>query len=243
MELSRDELSLKKRFAGKNLTRSGAMFLEGAESDIYLLVFMSQKLNAEFLIESVLSHFQGQEPKMTANAVTNYLFAVNEMFFTRYIDNFSLYLVNILREVLRKEPRILSSSERVTMERLLKAASLDEVIAEAIEETISNLSYKGFDELELWFKNRNIPLEVSGDRAVRVRRFIAMRNLFVHNRGRADAKFVRQFASGEYVLGQHVSIDVPEIGKAAEEIGRAVTDTDHAIQSKFALPTVTISAA
>jgi len=70
-----------------------------------------------------------------------------EMFLSRAVDNFQVYIVEIISEVLHKQPRILSSSKQeLTLGYVLQFESIDSLIKDWIEGKVASLSYDGFGE-------------------------------------------------------------------------------------------------
>src|SRR5271157_5273614 len=88
-----------------------------------------------------------------------------EAFLVRFVDNFQTYLAAILRDVLRTTPEMLKSRQQtVTLEYLLQFASMEDLQLDLVESRVNSLSYKGFEELEKWFSEKGIPLEVASER-------------------------------------------------------------------------------
>jgi len=74
-----------------------------------------------------------------------------EMFLSRVIDNFEVYLVDVIRLALHKQPRILSDrKQELTLGHILKFDSIEALTKDIIEGKLKSLSYEGFGELEAW---------------------------------------------------------------------------------------------
>lgn len=162
-----------------------------------------------------------------------------ELFFSRIVDGFEIYLVDILREVLKKKPEILSNKQQsVTIEYVLRFPNKDELVTDLIESKVSSLSYKGFSDLVSWFKERGIPLKVKGEHTEKIAELIATRNVIVHNRGRVDAKYLRSNPSSDFSLGSVRKLDVPYYLEALSLLNSLVASTDIEVVGKFSLETV-----
>ncbi len=82
-----------------------------------------------------------------------------EMLLTRVVDNFLKYVVDIIREVLRKQPAILRSRQQsVTIEQLLEYSSIEALVDDLIESKVNSLSYDGFEALAQWCGAKGIPM-------------------------------------------------------------------------------------
>ena len=87
-------------------------------------------LNGEELDkESTPRSLLGKEPGPRTRQLRKYRQDILQTFFARSVDNFEVYLVDILREVLRRRPEILRSRQQnVTLEYVLQFPSIDNFI-------------------------------------------------------------------------------------------------------------------
>lgn len=159
-----------------------------------------------------------------------------QAFFARSVDNFEVYLVDIVREVLRQKPEILRSRQQsITLEYALAFSSIDELIQDVIEGKVNSLSYKGYSELEQWCAEKGIPLVVRPENRPAIIELIATRNIIVHNRGRVDEKYLRTAPTSAYRLGDLRRLEVDDLFNAIAILNMAVSATDQAIAQKFNL--------
>lgn len=87
-----------------------------------------------------------------------------EMFLSRMVDNFTAYLVDIIRIKVHKQPRILSNNKlELSLEHILKFDSIEALSSNFIEGKINSLTYEGFGKIEDWCQDRGIPLNVTGE--------------------------------------------------------------------------------
>jgi hypothetical protein len=162
-----------------------------------------------------------------------------ETFFSRMVDSFEVYLVDILREVLKQRPQILSNRQQtLTIEYVLQFPTKEELITDLIETKVNSLSYKGFADLVTWFKERGIPLSVNEESMPKIVELIATRNIIVHNRGRVDSKYFRGNPSTIYPTGSIRTLDVDYFFEAIGLLNSLVAMTDPKIVKKFSLATL-----
>lgn len=162
-----------------------------------------------------------------------------EMFLARAVDNFQRYLVEMLRETLRKQPAILKSRENsLSLETVLGFTSIDELIHQVIERKVSSLAYQGFMELQEWAADKGIPLRSSN--AMAITELIATRNLIVHNRCIVDEKYLRVVKESALKVGDIRAIEVGDFMNALELLLQAVQEIDAAVASKFNLDLVPV---
>ena len=71
-----------------------------------------------------------KEPGPRTKQLRKFAQELLEAFFVRFVDNFEVYLSDILREVLRKKPDILRSRQQtVTLEHVLQFPTIDDLEA------------------------------------------------------------------------------------------------------------------
>jgi hypothetical protein len=181
------------------------------------------------------------EPGLRTYQLREYKQQLLEIFFARSVDNFEVYLVEILREVLRHRPEILRTRQQtVTLEYVLQFPSIDNLVQDIIENKVNSLSYKGFPEIEQWYKEKGIPLIVETETRQAIIEIIAMRNIIVHNRGRIDEKYIRSIPATSYKLGQICDLKVDDLFKAFNLLDVVVSATDQAITKKFGPKTTSL---
>lgn len=167
---------------------------------------------------------------------------LQQLFLTRFVDNLQVYLVEIIRAVLVKQPRILTSKEpRLSLEYAFQFSTLDELIADLIESKVNSLSYQGLARLQTWCVERGIPLTIPDVDIQRLTEVIETRNIISHNRGLIDQRYLRNVASTNRTLGALRELDPHEVNEQFALLNRVVRETDRAVITKFGLPTVPIS--
>lgn len=177
-----------------------------------------------------------KEPGLRTRQLRKYRQELLQSFFARFVDNFEIYLVDILREVLRQKPEILRSRQQtITLDYLLQFQSIDDLIQDIIESKVNSLSYKGFLDLEQWYEEKGIPLKVKNEHRQAVVELIATRNIIVHNRGRVDEKYLRTIPTSIYKIGELRELEVVDLFTTLSILNTIVSATDQEIAQKYNL--------
>lgn len=159
-----------------------------------------------------------------------------EMFLSRIVDNFQVYVVDLIRAVLHERPEILKSrQEQVSVEYALGFDSVDDLVHDLIETKVNNLTYKGFDDLQDWCSSRGIPLLVPDAQTDRIVSLVALRNLIVHNRCKVDTKYLKTVPDTDLEIGDVVRIAVDDFFQDLNLLNTIVNTTDVATCGKFGL--------
>ena len=162
-----------------------------------------------------------------------------EMFLTRIIDNFQIYIVEVIREVLKFKPEILSSrKQELTIGEILKYKSIGDLVANMVEGKINSLSYEGFGDIQEWCKSKGIPLIVPANDLKEVVKLISIRNIIIHNRGIVDSRFLNAIKSSEIIEGQKIELETEYVFNSCSILNNIVSLTDKAIIDKFKLNTI-----
>jgi hypothetical protein len=179
-----------------------------------------------------------KEPGPRTRQLRKYRQELLQAFLARFVDNFEVYLVDILREVLQQKPEILSSRHQtVTLEHLLQFQTIDDLIQDIIENKVNSLSYKGFSDLHQWYEEKGIPLVVKREHEQAIIEMIATRNIIVHNRGRVDERYLRTVPTSTCKIGELRELEVDDLFNGLSILNNIVSATDQEIAQKFNLAT------
>ncbi|MCK1626319.1 hypothetical protein IVA98_24810 [Bradyrhizobium sp. 160] len=167
--------------------------------------------------------------------------ALLEMFIARQVDNFQKYLVDLIRQVLRSKPAMLSTKQQsISLEDVLKHGSIESLVHDVIERRVNTLSYDGFADLQKWSEERGIQIKVAASRRDAVVELISTRNVIAHNRGFVDERYLRAVKNAKFKVGECRKIEVEELFNALKLLNGVVFATDSAARIKFKLATVEI---
>lgn len=159
-----------------------------------------------------------------------------EMIFSRLINNFQIYIVDLIREILQVKPEILINNQpTISISQVLKADTIGVLIQEAIESKVATLANKGFGYIEEWCVSNGIPITVANDLKPDIIEFIAIRNIIVHNRCLVDEKYLKAVPSTKYKLGELRKLNLDVLFHAINTLGDIVSQTDQNSINKYSL--------
>lgn len=122
-----------------------------------------------------------------------------------------------------------------SIEQILKVDSIEALLKETIESKVSELSNKGFGNIEEWCLSRGIPLVVDKEDKTKIVECIAIRNIIVHNRCYVDEKYTKAVPDSKFMIGSLRELEVNDLYSMINILTRLVTETDHKSIAKFSL--------
>lgn len=160
-----------------------------------------------------------------------------EMMLCRATDNFLTYLSELLALVFRSRPETLRSAETVRLDKVLKHATMEDLVRDLAERKVNQLSYQGMRDLSAYLSERLgfelFPNALNLERAVRT---IEFRNLIVHNRGIVNDLFLSRVPGEAGKVGEPLNLDTDQIFDDLNFIAVSVYDVDSRAVEKFRLP-------
>lgn len=234
-------------------SNSAAKYFSSVKKDLGLFYFVINVVtNADYAsyrarealdgnddIYSAPDELLNENPGKLTLQLRGYRQELIEMFFSRLIDNFQVYIVDIIREILKIKPQILHNRQpEVSMEQLLKYENMGDLIKEIIENKVNSLSYDGLGKMQEWCKQRGIPLEIPEKKRETIIEYIATRNLIIHNRGYVDERYVKTIKTSEFKSGMKRKLSVDNLFNAINELTEIIQATDEKACKKFNLEIV-----
>ncbi len=162
---------------------------------------------------------------------------VNEMVFVKIVDNFTTYLSELLRDVLRIKPELLKSSETISYEFALSFHTIEELRETIVDRKVNDLTYLGFPKLLSWMSSKLGLAELQNcPSASTVSHAIELRNCIVHNRGKASPKLIQSFGSQiTQAIGSQIEISIDDLYLAGVSTWAIVEKMDVLVGEKFGL--------
>lgn len=237
-------------------TKSGALYFDSTLSDLEFLFFiidtvligdyipyhakktleLADGLAAENEVIKSPEELMQKKPGNCIKKLRQHSQEFIEMIYSRQVDNFQTYIVNLVREILKVQPNILHNNHpQISIAQLLEVGSKDELISEIIENKVSSLANKGFKNIEEWCRASGIPLTVNKDFKNKLKEFIAIRNIIVHNGCIVDEKYLRVAPQSKYEKGSLRKLAVDELNDAINIFSEIVKQTDKKSIDKFNL--------
>ncbi|MFD9954303.1 hypothetical protein [[Kitasatospora] papulosa] len=159
---------------------------------------------------------------------------VAEYGMTRCVENFLSYVSDVLSEALVCRPGLLKSQEQVTYEEVLAHGSIEEFAAWAAERRISQLSFKGLDEIAGYIEKRlGLRIHENDRHWKMLKRGVAIRNLVVHRRGIVDERFARAVVGAK--KGERYEFTLHDYLDVASSAVQVVREFDSKVAEKFSL--------
>jgi hypothetical protein len=159
-----------------------------------------------------------------------------EMTFCRLVENFEVYLSDILREALKAKPEMLRSSEEVRLDYVLGFETMADMLEDLVDRKIADLSYLGLQKLSDWVhKKMSVPLIEDGPVWDDIAEAIEARNAIVHARGRIGQKYLHNVRNARFQKDEVRILEPDEIFHCAGAFGQVVSRFDGAIATKYGL--------
>ncbi len=160
-----------------------------------------------------------------------------EVAVTRAVDNFLCYVADILTEAMIARPELLKSEERVSMQEVLKHASIEEFVRWAAERHVNQLSFKGLSAIAEYMKKRlGLGLSEGQEDWGVLKRAVAVRNLIVHRRCIVDERFIHSMGDKTLRRGERYCVPSRMAYQVTFQAMRIVQEFDKRVARKFEIP-------
>lgn len=158
-----------------------------------------------------------------------------ELLLCRCVDNFLLYLAELLREIFRTRPEILRSGDQERLDFILQYESMEELTEALAERKVQRLAFLGIAQLNEFFSDR-LGLTFGSEEGQKViSEAVEIRNLIVHNRGVISALFKKRLPTYPLNVGERVNLSYQVFRTYSNSLQEAVRDLDAAAAKKFGL--------
>jgi len=155
------------------------------------------------------------------------------------VNSFQRYFSSIINSAALKRPEMMSSSQTVRVDDVLRFTRHKDLVAFIIDRKINDLSYGGLAEMEKYFGDR-LGVQMFNDVRQRelLRLFVEVRNINVHNGGVVNELFVSRVGEVEgfpYENKMNFHVDMPALIMLSENAMRVAVHIDTVVSSKFGL--------
>ena len=155
-----------------------------------------------------------------------------ELLFVSIVDNFQCYLTELLAAIYDVKPQLLSNKSTQN-EIIFQFDDISELKKFIVSRAVLGLGYKSIDDLDEYFKSfLKFSLIETKFQKHRLNRFIQIRNIITHNRGKINHQFVSKCGAKHDRVGDDViipylnSVDKYLISLASQIDGRAIEKFD-----------------
>ncbi len=155
------------------------------------------------------------------------------------VSAFQRYFSSIINSAATKRPEMISSSQMIRVDDILRFTRHKDLVAFIIDRKINDLSYGGLTEMEKYFDDR-LGVRMFNDDRQRdlLKFFVEVRNINVHNGGIVNDLFASRVGTVDgfpYVTGKLLHIDLEALIKLSENAMRVATQIDSNVATKFSL--------
>jgi hypothetical protein len=200
-------------------SRIAALKAEVTRSDDQVLLDRLTKLAKEF------------ETEAGAKEVDRLLAEVSVC---RAVDNFQCYLTDVLRAVFAVRPETLKSKQTVEIAEVLDCSTIGEFAGRVAERKTEELTYSGFIGITDFMTERlGVPIKLEDSCKQLASLAIAVRNVVVHNRGRANERFLRLTGRNDVKNGDLVPIQLAQTRTWFRALHTFAETIDDALILKF----------
>lgn len=159
-----------------------------------------------------------------------------EMILSRTVDEFTIYLSDIIREVLSSKPEILRTREQLRLDYVLRFESMTDLTRDLVDRKVADLSYRGFAEVLDWLSQRlGIVMPPDSANVSEIAEVIETRNLIAHNGCRVGTKYLRKVPGTALKYGDLRQIHVDYLFRSMEVLMGFVRSFDEIVSKKFTL--------
>lgn len=159
---------------------------------------------------------------------------LSTMLYIRMIDSFINYFKEVLAEIVMKNPKILKSSEKESLDFILSYTSYSDLINALAEKKVEALFYGGINDIQKYFKER-LGVELFETNYQEVNLLVKQRNLAVHNGSKISKDFVRQFPDENFQENMLLAFKFDYIEKLVLALYKITNDIEAILSSKFNL--------
>lgn len=153
------------------------------------------------------------------------------------VDSYETYLLDLMLGIYLTKPETLKSGKQFTAEEVLNCNDRAELVQLIAKKRVDEIERGGLEGFARAFdQSYQFKLFVSGEELT-ARRLFAIRNLYTHQNGRVDEKFLKQSGLSLPLESEH-QLSVDELIAAAEFLLNAIDRLDNAAIVKYQLSTV-----
>jgi hypothetical protein len=157
--------------------------------------------------------------------------------FCRFVDQFLIYISDLLTVIFTMRPQMIKVNESITVEFALQFSTRDELLAALTERQVIELSFKGMLELNKYLDSRySFSLFDDKPSLDRITALIERRNLFTHNRGVVNRRYLERVLGADEELGEVLVLNPIQVISDMGFLVGAVMDIDHKAQEKCGIP-------
>lgn len=164
-------------------------------------------------------------------------FRFHEVLLCHAVDNFQIFLTELLRLVFRKKPETLKAGNadmKLSVAEVLDAENVKELVA---EKKVALIDGKGFSGFLAFLETLKVEAPLQPDDAERIQGIIDLRSLLTHKGGVIDDEYLRRSKRADLTRGSQMDVSRDMVLKAIEWIEYAALQIANTVGDKFGLTT------
>jgi hypothetical protein len=160
----------------------------------------------------------------------------DETVLCRFVDTFHVYLADLIRIALKKEPRLLRSGAMLRADEILEYRSIAEVMEYLIAKKVDELAYAGFAAVLRYVRDgMGAKVTIETDTISKATRAIAVRNIIVHNRGVVNDRFIAQTCATDVHSGERYCLRTNDVFSWMDALRAVISELDTAVATHLKL--------
>ncbi len=145
----------------------------------------------------------------------------------RLVDNFELYLAQMLTRVLLKYPGPIEKMQ-VSVAELRECASVDDAVARIVEKKVHELTFDGLPAVTAYLDRYfSVKIDSDSEHYKKVLLLTEVRHLVTHNGGRVTRRFLERTKVENLALGAEYPLSWTELQAGAKAIFAIADEIDH----------------
>lgn len=190
---------------------------------------------SEALIERVTSFALGRN---ATEQLDQHIELVWELILCRSVDDFLLYISDVIANVFRDRPETLKSARTVRIDRILDHATMEDLVVALADKRVAELAYLGMRDLAKELRDElAFDLFPASDDLSKAIKLIEIRNLFIHNGGVVNQHFLSRVHSIHALAGERIHLGEFDIADSLTFLADAASTVDIRAIEKFGLST------
>lgn len=178
-------------------------------------------------------------PDLVLKQLSKHSTVVSQNLTNGIANAFQRYFSSIINSAAVKRPELMSSSQTIRVDDVLKFNRHKDLIAFIIDRKINELSYGGLSDMEKYFDDR-LGVKMFEDDRQRglLRLLVEARNINVHNGGIVNELFVARVGLVEgftFKKGKIFHVDMDSLASLSENAMRVAMQIDALVGAKFRL--------
>lgn len=178
-------------------------------------------------------------PDLTLNELKNHSKILSQNLTNGIVNSFQKYFSSIIQSAALKRPIILSSSQTVKIDDVLKFTKHRDLVSFIVDRKINELSYGGLADMEKYFDERlGIKMFNNNEERSLLKLFIEARNINVHNGAIVNEIFASRVGKVDefpYKIGNLFHVDLNDLVKLSSNAMKVAIEIDGSVSTKFKL--------